>query len=485
MTKEIRVRFAPSPTGHLHIGGARSALFNYLFARNQGGKFIIRIEDTDQQRNVESAEEKLMASMRWLGVEWDESVDVGGPHAPYRSMDRLDIYTKYLAQLLEEGKAYYCYCTPEELEKEREEMKARGDMPMYSGRCRNLTPAEREQFEKEGRKPSIRFRVLENKEYTVKDHVRGEVTFESNGIGDFVIARPDGIPTYNFAVTVDDYLMEITHVIRGEEHLSNTPRQLMIYEALGVEAPDFAHVALILNQDRQKMSKRDETVVQFVEQYRDLGYLPEALMNFLVLLGWSPEGEEEIFTKEQLIEKFSLTRVSKSPSVFDPEKLKWMNNHYIKQQPLERVVELCLPHLQAAGLLAQEPTPEQLDWTSRLVALYQEQLAYGAEIVELTSIFYKNEIEYGEEARVVLAEEQVPAVLQAFNDEIQALESFTAEGIKQALKSVQKSTGHKGKALFMPVRVAATGELHGRDLNDTLALLGKEKVTQRLRAHIQ
>lgn len=480
MSREIRVRFAPSPTGHLHIGGARSALFNYLFARNQGGKFIIRIEDTDQQRNVETAEAKLMASMRWLGVDWDESVDVGGPYAPYRSMDRLDIYTKYLDQLQQEGKAYKCYCTPEELEQAREEMKAQGLTPMYSGKCRHLTKEQHEQYEQEGRKPSLRFRVLEDREYVVKDHVRGDVTFESNGIGDFVIARPDGIPTYNFAVSVDDYLMKISHVIRGEEHLSNTPRQLMIYEALEVEPPEFAHVALILNQDRQKMSKRDESVVQFVEQYLELGYLPEALMNFLVLLGWSPEGEEEIFSKEQLIEKFTLTRVSKSPSVFDPEKLKWMNNHYIKQQPVEKIVEICLPHLKAAGLIPEQPTEEQLEWTRQLVALYQEQLSFGAEIVELTSQFFKNEIEYGEEALAVLAEEQVPQVMQAFYEELQKLPTFTAEDIKQSLKAVQKSTGHKGKALFMPVRVAATGELHGRDLNHTLALLGKEKVTQRI-----
>lgn len=484
MGKEVRVRFAPSPTGHLHIGGARSALFNYLFARNQGGKFIIRIEDTDQQRNVESAEEKLIESMRWLGVEWDESVDVGGPHAPYRSMDRLDLYGPYVDQLIKEEKAYYCYCTPEQLEKDRDEMKAKGETPKYVGRCRHLTAEQKQQFEAEGRKPSIRFRVLDHREYVVNDHIRGNVSFDSNGIGDFVIVRPDGIPTYNFAVTIDDYLMGITHVIRGEEHLSNTPRQLMIYEALGFELPDFAHVALIMNKNGKKMSKRDETVVQFVEQYRDLGYLPEALMNFLVLLGWSPEGEEEIFSKEQLIEKFSLTRVSKSPSIFDPDKLNWMNNYYIKQQPVERVVPLCLPHLQQAGYVPAELTDEQQDWIRKLVALYQEQLSYGAEIVELASLFFKNEIEYGEEAKQVLAEEQVPTVLKTFYQEIEALSSFTADDIKQALKAVQKGTGQKGKALFMPVRVAITGQTHGRDLNETLSLLGKQTVLNRLEAQI-
>jgi nondiscriminating glutamyl-tRNA synthetase len=485
MSSEVRVRFAPSPTGHLHIGGARSALFNYLFARNHGGKFIVRIEDTDQQRNVESAEEKLIASMQWLGLDWDESIDVGGPHEPYRSMDRLDIYTKYIQQLIGEGKAYSCYCTPEELDKEREELKAKGLMPMYSGRCRHLSAEQREAFEKEGRKPSVRFRVQENREYVVKDHIRGEVTFESNGIGDFVIARPDGIPTYNFAVVVDDCLMKISHVIRGEEHLSNTPRQLMVYEGLGFDAPEFAHVALILNKDRQKMSKRDESVVQFVEQYRELGYLPEALLNFLVLLGWSPEGEEEIFSKEELIKRFSLDRVSKSPAVFDQDKLKWMNNYYIKQQSVERIVELCLPHLQQAGLVPAQLTAEQEDWVTRLVALYQEQLSYGAEIVELASLFFRNKIEYGKEELAVLAEEQVPTVLSAFAEQLDSLSSFTDEDIKQALKSVQKSTGFKGKSLFMPIRAAVTGELHGRDLNHTISLIGKETVTTRLRSLIQ
>jgi nondiscriminating glutamyl-tRNA synthetase len=480
MHKEIRVRFAPSPTGHLHIGGARSALFNYLFAKHNNGKFIVRIEDTDRQRNVETAEEKLIESMRWLGAEWDESIDIGGPYAPYRSMDRMDIYKQHIQQLLDEGKAYPCYCTPEELDKEREEMRAKELVPKYSGRCRHLTPEQKEAFVKEGRLPSIRFHVPEGHTYVVKDHIRGEVAFESDGIGDFVIARPDGIPTYNFAVTVDDHLMKISHVIRGEEHLSNTPRQLAIYEAFGFETPDFAHVALILTKDRQKMSKRDESVVQFVEQYRELGYLPEALLNFLVLLGWSPEVEEEIFTKEQLIEQFSLERVSKSPAVFDQEKLKWMNNHYIKQQPLERIVDLCLPHLRNAGLIPEELDVEQMEWVRSLVALYQEQLSYCAEIAELSSLFFKNEVEYEQEASEILAEEHVPIVVQAFYNELQKLDQLNPEDVKKSLKAVQKETGYKGKALFMSIRAAATGQTHGRDLDRTLSLLGKEKVSERL-----
>ncbi|MCF6095182.1 glutamate--tRNA ligase [Microaerobacter geothermalis] len=480
MAAEVRVRFAPSPTGHLHIGGARSAVFNYLFARNRNGKFIIRIEDTDQKRNVDEAAEKLLESMRWLGVEWDEGVDVGGDYGPYRSMERLHLYQPYVDQLLSSKRAYPCYCTEEELNAEREEQKARGEVPKYSGKCRFLTKEQIEGFKKEGRTPSIRFRVEEGKEYVVHDLIRGDVRFDSDGIGDFVILRPNGSPTYNFAVTIDDHLMKITHVIRGEEHLSNTPRQMMIYEALGLEMPQFAHVSLILNQDRQKMSKRDESIIQFVEQYRELGYLPEALLNFITLLGWSPEGEEEIFSKEQLIQLFSLERVSKSPSVFDIDKLKWMNNVYMKQAPLPVVVEASLPHLIKAGFVQKNLTEKEKEWTEQLIALYQEQMHYGAEIVSLASLFFKEEVEYEPEGLEILKNEQVPVVLRVFIEHLNPLADWSADEIKVALKKVQKETGFKGKALFMPVRVAATGQVHGRDLALTLYLLGKEKVVSRL-----
>ncbi|PYZ95678.1 glutamate--tRNA ligase [Alteribacter lacisalsi] len=480
MAKEIRVRFAPSPTGHLHIGGARSALFNYLFARNQNGKFVVRIEDTDQARNVETATEKLMESMKWLGIDWDESVDAGGPHAPYRSMERMDIYKEYLQKLLDEGKAYYCYMTEEELEAEREAQRDRGETPKYSGRDRDLTAEQREAYEKEGKKPVVRFRVPESGAVVIDDVIRGNVTFENEGTGDFVIARKDGVPTYNFAVVVDDYLMEISHVIRGEEHLSNAPRQALIYEAFGWEKPVFAHASLILNPDRQKMSKRDESIIQFVEQYRDLGYLPEAIVNFLALLGWSAGEEEEIYSKAELEEKFSLERVSKSPAVFDTDKLEWINNRYMKEADLDRVVELALPHLIKAGKLPENMSGEQREWAEKLIALYQEQMSYGAEIVELSDLFFKKEIEYNEEAKQVLSEEQVPEVMAAFKEEVNALETFEPAEIKKAIKSVQKSTGHKGKKLFMPIRVAVSGQTHGRDLPDTIALIGKEAVLARL-----
>jgi len=480
LSDTVRVRYAPSPTGHLHIGGARTALFNWLFARSQGGKFIIRFEDTDQERNVPGAEETQLEGLRWLGLDWDESVDVGGPYGPYRSMERLHLYREVVQQLLDEGKAYPCYCTEEELEAVRRQQQAAGEMPRYNGRCRHLTEAERRRLEAEGRRPSIRFRVPEDHWIVIQDEVRGEVRFHSSDIGDFVIVRPDGIPVYNLAVVVDDHFMKITHVIRGEEHLSNTPRQVLIYEAMGWPVPVFAHVSLILNEKRQKMSKRDETIIQFIEQYRELGYLPEALLNFLVLLGWAPEGEQEIFSKDELIRLFSLSRVSKSPAVFDTQKLAWMNNQYLKKADLDRVTALAVPHLEEAGRIPKNRTPEQNTWVRDLVALYQDQMHYAAEIVPLSELFFTDEINWEPEARAVLEEPHVPTVLEAFREKVAASLQLDADLVKQWLKAVQKETGYKGKQLFMPVRAAVTGRTHGPDLAATIALLGRERVLARL-----
>jgi nondiscriminating glutamyl-tRNA synthetase len=481
MTK-VRTRYAPSPTGHLHIGGARTALFSYLLAKKHDGDFIVRIEDTDTERNVPGADEKQMAMLKWLGIDWDESVDIGGPYGPYRCMERLDIYNDYIDRLLAEGKAYLSYSTPEELERERQEQLARGQTPKYSGWDRDLTPEQRSKFEAEGRVPSVRFRVPEGKTIVFEDAIRGTVKFDSDGIGDFVIRRPDGRPTYNFAVVIDDALMKITHVIRGEEHLSNTPKQIMIYEALGFDVPQFAHIPLILNSEGKKMSKRDETIIQFIDQYHDLGYLPEAIVNFIALLGWSPEGEEEIFSKDELIRLFSLERVSKAPAIFDTGKLKWMNGQYIKKAPLERIVSLALPHLEKAGRIESPLSPEKREWVTRLVALYQEQLEYVAQIVELTDIFFMDEVIYTKEARKVLGEEQVPTVLQAVAGKLAEMETFNPDDIKDMFKQVQKETGFKGKQLFMPVRAAATGVVHGPDLRETLSLLGRETVRKRIAA---
>lgn len=480
MTNEIRVRYAPSPTGHLHIGNARTALFNYLFARNQNGKFIVRIEDTDQKRNIEGGEQSQLKYLKWLGIDWDESVDIGGPFGPYRQSERNDIYQKYYNQLVENGQAYKCYCTEEELEQERAEQMEKGETPHYSGKCRHLTEEERQKLESEGRKPSIRFLVPKGKVYSFDDMVKGHVSFESDGIGDHVIVKKDGIPTYNFAVTVDDHLMEISHVLRGDDHISNTPKQLMIYEALGWEPPTFGHMTLIVNESRRKLSKRDESIIQFIEQYEELGYLPEALFNFIALLGWSPGGEEEIFTKEEFIKIFDPHRLSKSPALFDKQKLAWMNNQYMKSVEIDRVTELALPHLIKAGLVKENRTPEEDQWVRELIALNQEKMSYGAEIVELSELFFNEDIQMDEEAQAVISEEQVPEVMEAFLAQIDQMESFTAEEIKKAVKAVQKATGHKGKKLFMPIRVAATGQVHGPDLMKTLELLGEKKVKARL-----
>lgn len=485
MSNEVRVRYAPSPTGHLHIGNARTALFNYLFARGHNGKFIIRIEDTDQKRNIEGGEESQLQYLKWLGIEWDESIDVGGEYGPYRQSERNDIYAKYTKQLMENEQAYYCYCTEEELEAEREAQIAEGKPPRYSNKCRHLTSEDRAELEAEGRKPSIRFKVPEGRVFKFDDMVKGEVAFESDGIGDFVIVKKDGIPTYNYAVAIDDHLMKMSHVLRGDDHISNTPKQLMIYDAFGWEAPKFGHMTLIVNESRRKLSKRDESIIQFIEQYKDLGYLPEALFNFITLLGWSPEGEEELFTKEQFIEIFDPNRLSKSPALFDMKKLKWMNNQYIKELSTDEVVDLALPHLVKAGKVKEEMSDKEKQWVYDVIALYKDQLSFGAEIIELTDLFFRTSIEYDEEAQEVLNEEQVPEVMQAFAQEINSLEDFEPASIKSSIKAVQKATGHKGKKLFMPIRVATTGQTHGPELPQAIALLGKETVLARLEGAVK
>ncbi|MFC5700942.1 glutamate--tRNA ligase [Cohnella faecalis] len=488
MSTKVRVRYAPSPTGHLHIGNARTAIFNYLFARRHGGDFIIRIEDTDVKRNVAGGEENQLTYLKWLGVDWDESIDRHGEYGPYRQTERLDIYAAYTKELLDKGLAYRCYCTEEELEREREEQLARGETPSYSGKHRQLTAEQEAAYVAEGRVPSVRFRVPDDRTYTFDDLVKGEISFKSEDFGDFVIVKKDGIPTYNYAVAVDDHTMAISHVLRGEDHITNTPRQLMIYEAFGWTPPQFGHMTLIVNENRKKLSKRDESIVQFIEQYDELGYLPEALFNFITLLGWSPEGEEEIFSRERFIEIFDSNRLSKSPAVFDTAKLNWLNQHYLKAADAERVIELCLVHLKKAERLPENPSEEQLVWAAGLVTLFRDHLRFGAEIVPLSDMFFRNEApELDEEAGAVLAEPSVPTVLGAFRRSVEAagIEGFTVDGIKAMIKGVQGETGVKGKGLFMPIRVALTGQTHGPDLNGTIWLLGRDKVLKRLEETLQ
>ncbi|MDC3414665.1 glutamate--tRNA ligase [Aquibacillus sp. 3ASR75-11] len=481
MTNTVRVRYAPSPTGNLHIGNARTALFNYLYARHLGGKFIIRTEDTDEKRNVAGGEKSQFHFLKWLGIDWDEGADVGGDYGPYRQTERIDLYKQYVDELLDRGLAYKCYMTEEELDQERETQRANGQVPKYSGAHRNLTEQQIQQFEAENRKPSIRFRVPENQTYSFNDIVRGDINFESSDFGDWVIVKKNGIPTYNFAVAVDDHLMKISHVLRGEEHISNTPKQMMIYEAFGWQPPKFGHMTLILNENRKKLSKRDEHILQFIEQYKNLGYLPEAMFNFITLLGWSPVGEEEIFSKEQLIEIFDPERLSTSPAIFDPQKLKWMNNQYIKAADMKRVEDLSLPHLIAAGKLPEDMGEDEKKWALELISLYKEQMSYGQEIVPLTELFFKTDIEYDGEAMDILKGEQVPEVLSVFATKLEKLEPFSPEAIKGEIKATQKETKQKGKKLFMPIRVATTGQAHGPELPNAIHLLGRTVVLKRLR----
>lgn len=474
MADKVRVRYAPSPTGHLHIGNARTALFNYLFARHYGGDFIIRIEDTDLKRNIENGERSQLENLTWLGIDWDEGPDKPKAVGPYRQSERAHIYNPLIEQLLAEDKAYKCYMTEEELEAEREAQKARGEMPHYAGQHAHLTPEEQAAFEAEGRQAVVRFRVPKGATYAFDDIVKGPISFESSSVGgDFVILKRDGMPTYNFAVAVDDHYMEITHVLRGDDHIANTPKQMMIYEAFGWEPPRFGHMTLIINTETgKKLSKRDESILQFIEQYKDLGYLPEAMFNFIALLGWSPVGEAEIFDRESLIQIFDEGRLGKSPAAFDPKKLEWINNTYVKHTPLEEIVPAALAQLKAAGKVDDKT---DLAWLTKLVSLYHDQMSYMNEIVGLSSLFFQEGYHLeNEEAKEVLTWEGVDRVLASFKEKLQALEVFEEAAIKAAIKEVQKDTGIKGKNLFMPIRVATTGQTHGPELGKTIELLGKE-----------
>lgn len=480
----MKVRFAPSPTGPFHIGGARSALFNFLLAKKEKGTFLVRIEDTDLARSTKESEENIKAALKWLGMNWDEGIDVGGDNGPYRQTERLDIYKKYVDQLIKEGKAYYCYCTEEELDKEREAQMARGETPKYNGHCAHLTEEQIEQYKKEGRKPTVRLRVPLNQTVAFDDMVRGHIAFESNGIGDFVIVKSDGIPVYNFAVVVDDHTMGITHVIRAEEHVSNTPRQLVIFDALGWQAPTYGHISLILGADKKKMSKRHGATS--VDQYRQQGYLPEALVNFLALLGWSPEGEDELFTMDQLIEQFSMDHVAKNPAVFDIYKLNWINFHYMKKLSDEELYELCLPHLQAAGYAPQSPSADEKAWLMMLCTCVRDHVSYGAQIVDQVKMFFTDSIEEDQEhaadIQAVKDEDTYKTVVAAFKDKLQAMDQVTPGAVKTAIKSIMKETKLKGKFVFMPIRVAITGQMHGADLNYIVTLFGKDKTAARLEA---
>jgi nondiscriminating glutamyl-tRNA synthetase len=476
--KKIRVRYAPSPTGFLHIGGARSALFNYLFAKKHQGQFIIRIEDTDIERNVAGGEVSQIRDLKWLGIIPDESpLEPNPKYAPYRQMERLATYQQYADQLMKQGHAYPCYCSEEELERSREEQLASGiAAPQYNRRCLHLSQSEKQDFINQGRKPVVRIKLNDHLKIDFVDLVRGPVSFNNDDIGDWVLIKSNGIPTYNFAVVIDDYLMDITHVFRGEEHLSNTPKQIQIYQYLNFPIPQFGHMTIIVNDQGKKLSKRDASIVQFMSQYRDMGYLPEAIFNFILLLGWSPEGTQEIFTKQQAIDAFDASRLSSSPSMFDPQKMNWLNNFYIKQLPEDTYWQMIAPFVnQAPGIGKFSET--QL---KTLSLLFKEQILYGTQIIDLIKPVLTPTFVFDEETTTLLASSESKQALSLFIEKFKLLTTLDGPSIKAIFKSIQAETGLKGKPLFMPVRLKLTGQLHGAELANLIPMLGKDITLARL-----
>lgn len=476
---EIRVRYAPSPTGYLHIGGARTAIFNYLFARHHNGKFIVRIEDTDLERNIADGISSQLDNLRWLGLEIDETIDHEGKYGPYQQTKRLDIYRRHADKLIDEKRAYYCFCTNEILAEMREKQKKAGIVSFqYDGRCAKLAPSEVKKNLDNKINFAIRLKTPENKEFMINDIVREKVSFNTKDIGDFIIIKSNGVATYNFAVVVDDYLMKITHVLRGEEHLSNTPKQLLIYDYFNWQAPRYGHLTLIISQSGKKLSKRDGSMMQFIEQYRKQGYLPEALFNFISLLGWSSHQEREIYSKEELIKIFNSDYFSKAPSMFDVRKLLWMNNYYIKNLDQQQYLNFVTPFVKAEH--KWESKNEQ--WWQELLLIYQKQLMYGAEINQLISLFFESKPSLSQEAQEFLQTnpDASKKVIADFKTKLATVDDWSVQGIENIIQQVRADTKITGKLLFMTIRIACSRQTHGPELAKTIKLLGKEQVMTRL-----
>ncbi|HWZ43032.1 MAG TPA: glutamate--tRNA ligase [Candidatus Saccharimonadales bacterium] len=471
-SSKARVRFAPSPTGQLHVGNARTALVNWLFARQQGGSHILRIEDTDLERSEVRFEAQLIDDLKWLGLDWDEGPDIGGPHVPYRQSDRMDLYRVRAEQLIQQQKAYYCFCTVAELERERESALAEHRSPNYSGKCRNLSGEEVQKRRAAGEPAAIRLRIPE-RPIRFHDIVRGQVQFDNESVSDLIIMRSSGVPVYNYVVVVDDIEMQITHVIRGDDHLSNTPKQVALYEALGSPVPEFAHLSTILGPDRERLSKRHGATS--IANFREMGVLPEALVNYLVLLGWAPSGgNRETFTPQELIKEFSLQRVTPSPAIFDMEKLHWLNRHYIKQGPLEKIHALAQPFFQKAGLLPEQPAPEVDQWSAKLVSLLAPYVDKLEELPQKAASIFRYDAKAAvaaEDNRETLSGEKTRAVVAAFCTRAGAEASLAPERFKAIMNEIKAETGAKGKDLFHPVRVVLTGSHSGPDFDKVIPLL--------------
>jgi len=473
-TKTPRVRFAPSPTGDLHVGNARTALFNWLFARHTGGRFVLRVEDTDRDRDSDVCERNILADLKWLGLAWDEGPDRGGPFGPYRQSERLDIYGKHLDRLRRKGLVYPCYCTEEELDAERATLIARKMMPRYLGKCRDLDAGGRARLESEGRKPAFRFRVMQGF-MEFRDLIRGPMRFDCEDIGDFIIVRSTGVPAYNFAVVVDDHLMGITHVIRGEDHLSNTAIQLMLYGAFEYDPPAFAHHALILGRDHKKLSKRHGAVA--VREFRAQGFLPEALINYLSLLGGSFAGAREVLSADEIIGAFSMDRVGKSGAVFDEGKLRWLNSIYIRNARPEDLLARSFPFLREAGLDCESVDPA---WLRSVLEALRPNLATLADIGDYLDIFVEEKFRVLPEAATILGATESKKVLTALADALGGTGEKDEADFQTVMAAVKRVTGLSGKRLFMPVRAALTGRLSGPELDRVFAVLGREVMLRRL-----
>ncbi len=475
----VRVRFAPSPTGYLHIGGARTALFNWLFAKKNNGKFILRIEDTDKERSTAESLNEILKSLRWLGLNWDEGPDIGGPYGPYFQSQRLDIYLKYIDKLLHEKKAYKCFCTKEELDSERKKAESEKRAFKYSGKCRNLNDDEIKQKENHGIPCTVRIKIEQTGETLIKDKIRGDVVFQNSVLDDFIILRADKMPIYNFVVVVDDALMQITHVIRGEDHLSNTPKQIHIYKAFGFPIPEFAHIPLILGPDKSKLSKRHgETSCGMYEKN---GFLPEAFINYLALLGWSPDGEKTEMSVDEIIREFSLEKVHKAGAVFDNQKLLWLNGVYIRKKSIEELTNLCSPYLKAAGLITDDYIKNNYDYIRKVVSLQQEKIKTLSEISQLSDYFFKEEINITDDARKVLEKnkEDIKNVLSILKNVI--LETGVDKvKVEEKIRIDMEKAGIKPKVYMHIIRVALTGTTIGPGLFDIIETLGRERCLKRL-----
>lgn len=480
---EVRVRFAPSPTGYLHIGGARTALFNWLFARKMGGKLILRIEDTDTERLKEDSVSQILTSLKWLGLNWDEGPEAGGECGPYYQSERRELYSKYAQQLLDEGKAYYCFCTPADLEAEREKQRAAKQPFRYARTCRDLDPEVAKARAAAGEPYSVRIKIPTEGSITVHDLIHGDVTFNMDQFDDFVIVKSNGMPTYNFAVVVDDHLMGMTHVLRAEEHLSNTPKQLLIYEALGFEPPKFGHMPMILAPDRSKLSKRHGATS--VEEFRAQGYLPEAIINYLTLLGWGPGDEREIFTLEETVKLFELEQMSKKAAVYDTKKLTWMNGQYLSELPLEKILPEAETFFIKDGLVTKEWLAENKEYFAKLVDTVRVRVKTLQEVADASAYFFKDVEAYDEKGVAKHFKPEAAELLEKCIAALEADEVFDLTSTEAIYNKIAADNSLALGKVIHPTRLALTGRTVSPGMFDVMVLLGKEKTLARMRKAVE